>query len=348
MAADVDTIEHELSKFREEWKAEVRQKRHPKDSLSSTSTAAAVTTPAASSATPHVATRGDQKGRHSGRERSIDGAAHVVGAPGPMASPTSTASSALAALNQTQQSAVNSYRRAVEEEQQGHLDEALRLYRQSFRMDSDVDKVYHRLQMLEITAGAQALDIGSGTISTHKGKEGPRPKSSGHAHAESLSAKVPHMTLAALLASFDTADVFEFAPEDEQIGTPFSQTPDEIIILILREFARVRDITSLERFGSINKKARLVSLDRSLWRCVLKLLTVTYSLDSNDAIEIPFILHIFLHKLTSINHLTKWLLNMGRITAGFLWNIRVSVQTVFISLSVTVCSPVLMLCHQYY
>jgi len=84
---------------------------------------------------------------------------------------------------------------------------------------------------------------------------------------------------------FDTSDVFEFAPEDERVGTPFAQTPDEIIILILREFARARDITSLERFASVNKKARLVSLDQSLWRDTVHLTYLPPQIDLDQSLD---------------------------------------------------------------
>jgi len=72
-------------------------------------------------------------------------------------------------------------------------------------------------------------------------------------------------TLSAVVASFPP-DQLTFAPEDELEGVPISMLPDEVIILILQELARVRDVASIERFAAVNRKARVISVDSDVWR----------------------------------------------------------------------------------
>jgi F-box protein 9 len=68
--------------------------------------------------------------------------------------------------------------------------------------------------------------------------------------------------LARLLSAFP--DALKFTPEDEGIPVPLEVLPDELLVFILGHL----DCTALERFATVSKKARVLTLDASLWRCV--------------------------------------------------------------------------------
>jgi F-box protein 9 len=139
----------------------------------------------------------------------------------------------------------------VEAESLGSLDSALQLYRRAFKLDSNVDRAYHRAQA---TASAQET---SSITSTARATVLP-------VVATELSSTTNN-NLAALLATF-SPDLLEFTAENEELGVPLEQIPLELIVLILRELARVKDVTSLERFGASSRKARVISVDSTIWR----------------------------------------------------------------------------------
>lgn len=66
--------------------------------------------------------------------------------------------------------------------------------------------------------------------------------------------------LADLIVAFPP-DV-EFQPDNELQGVPIRVLPDEVIALILRHL----DHTSIERFATVSRKARLLSLHSGIWR----------------------------------------------------------------------------------
>jgi len=67
-------------------------------------------------------------------------------------------------------------------------------------------------------------------------------------------------TLASLLASWPRDLAFE--PENETAPTPLQRLPDELLVLVLRGL----DTATLERFATVNRKARMVTLDSEIWR----------------------------------------------------------------------------------
>ena len=69
-------------------------------------------------------------------------------------------------------------------------------------------------------------------------------------------------TLASVIAGFPH-DV-SFQPEDETQGVPLNMLPDEILVHILL----MVDVTTLERFATVSRKTRLLTLDSGIWRCV--------------------------------------------------------------------------------
>ncbi|KAI0924683.1 hypothetical protein AcW2_005494 [Taiwanofungus camphoratus] len=245
----------ELARFREQWKEEVRKKK----SQSSTPHAAEPGSPAPilppkSNASPIRSSTTS----HTAVTRPSNDVVAVLQKP-----PTDPAS---APLSRTLSRAVEVYRRAVECEQQSNLDEALQLYRTAFRMDSNVDRAYHRVE----------LQMQYATAHTPNGSESQKPRH--HKTTSVSSAGVvdeitrgvkelevarPDMpiaqtgnttvtgTLASLLASWPRELVFE--PEDEKEATPLKRLPDELLVLILRSL----DPAALERFAIVNRKARV-------------------------------------------------------------------------------------------
>ncbi|KIK61815.1 hypothetical protein GYMLUDRAFT_224945 [Collybiopsis luxurians FD-317 M1] len=151
-------------------------------------------------------------------------------------------------LSQNSSSAVAIYRQAVIHEQHGELEEALELYRAAFRKEPNVDRHYEREEKLGGLLAQQIASISS--VSNSKVK---------------LASRVEHGVIASrsldsVLQNFPQQLIFE--PEDEQESVPFNMLPDEMIVNILK----ILDPSSLERFASVNRRARVVTLDSSIWR----------------------------------------------------------------------------------
>ena len=67
-------------------------------------------------------------------------------------------------------------------------------------------------------------------------------------------------TLASFVASWPAGLTFD--PENELEGVPLQKLPDELLVHILM----LLDHTTLERFATVNRKARVVTLDATIWR----------------------------------------------------------------------------------
>ena len=208
---------------------------------------------------------------HPGHRR----ASHETSSPPPIArklAPRGTT----AAMGPALQRAVEVYRKAILHEQRSELDDALRLYRTAFRMDPNVDRAYHLMEDEQ----QRRATVASPPHPPHKAHH-QKTDSSGSAvdnlvhDLEGLGmgpARIPvaHArgdgfvtgTLAGLVASWP--DHLSFEPENEQEGVPIKTLPDEMLLLVLR----LLDHTSIERFARVNRKARVLTLDASLWRSV--------------------------------------------------------------------------------
>jgi F-box protein 9 len=178
---------------------------------------------------------------------------------------------------QLREDALGVYARAVKHEQAGKLDEALRLYRQAFRMDSNVDKMYH----LREERAARTLEATSPTTTPpepHKGKEAVISVRSGsdaiapRAVQTKPPSSVPqHLDrqisglLADIVAGFPQPLSFE--PEDERAPLPVQWLPDELLVHILRYLG----VTTIERFARVSRKARVITLDTTIWRSDISL-----------------------------------------------------------------------------
>lgn len=252
----------ELARFREQWKAEVRERQAATTSgaqsepITGTSTAAArAISPARSDASVKTATLTDAL------SASRRPATYVVaGAP----TVTAHASHGQSHLSPNLVRAVEVYRKAVFHEQHSQLDEALRLYRQAFRLDANVDRAYfieeQRAQERSVVQPVSHKKIPS-TVSVD-GVTRDVQKLEVHKDKSFVTSGF----LAQVLKNFPENLVFE--PEDEKEGLPpMNLIPDELLLQILR----ILDYTTIERFAAVSRKARVLSLDSAIWRDFVQL-----------------------------------------------------------------------------
>ncbi|KIP01887.1 hypothetical protein PHLGIDRAFT_131049 [Phlebiopsis gigantea 11061_1 CR5-6] len=170
--------------------------------------------------------------------------------------------------------ALDLYRRAVTHEQRGELDEALRLYRQAFRSYEDVGRLYDRQESHFLRI--KLVDPSSGP---HPRESQRRSSDMSHVNQdlEKLHAASDFVvgtavtlpanhgivtgTLASIVAQWESL-VLIFEPEDEKQPVHLQSLPDELLVYILHYL----DTSALERFALVNRKARVLALDSTLWR----------------------------------------------------------------------------------
>ena len=242
MVAGEEQETDELRSFRENWRREVEEKKRLQLSRKDpTETAAALpeqsSTPEASSA--------QGSPHHSRVFRSRNDALEV-------------------------------YSRAVKHEQAGELDDALRLYRQAFRTDSNVDKSYHLKEQRVRTL--EAISLAATTV--EENAENMPAVSIMNARSNYVVPGVVHMKppsfpphteqqvfglLASILANFPTPLSFE--PEDERALSPLRRIPDELLVHILSYLSAA----AIEHFALVSRKARTITLDATIWRSDLLL-----------------------------------------------------------------------------
>ncbi|KAG6865162.1 hypothetical protein C0991_004772 [Blastosporella zonata] len=163
---------------------------------------------------------------------------------------------AAAPLPPSLESALNIYRKAVQNEQDGNLDNALLFYRQAFRMDAHVDRVHHREEALAAIVAAQQDPLHKSTASDSLVEELATKLQTSLA----VKPRVTTKTLARLLEDFPANLSFE--PENEEEPVHIQKVPDELLVMFLRKL----DTTSIERFASVSRKARVIALDSGIWR----------------------------------------------------------------------------------
>lgn len=233
MIADEEQETDELRNFRENWKKEVDEKKRLQQSLQDPAEPAAALPE--QSSTPEASSL-----HHSGVFRSRNNALEV-------------------------------YSRAVKHEQAGELDNALRLYRQAFRADSNVDKSYHLKEQR-----ARTLDAISLTATTlEENAENTAAVSTMNAQSTSALPGAVHMKLppsshiterqvsgllASILAQFPMPLSFE--PEDERALSTLQRFPDELLVHILSYLGAA----AIECFALVSRKARVITLDATIWR----------------------------------------------------------------------------------
>lgn len=248
----------ELARFREQWRAEVKQRKAP-------------TRPSQHDAPPSESNASDKAAPAISAEAAKSPSSPTRPLANSVARPHHTAVSAH--VSKGLAAAVEVYRSAILHEESGDLDGALRLYRNAFRTDPNVDKAYRKA---ELRSEAAAL-----AESSHVKR--------GHQHAIShdvrsgeskgmdqiLPVRPKHLAAGSLtnLVSSFPRDV-EFEPEIENEGVPLRLLPDEILVLILKTL----DPLSIERFAVLNRKARVLSLDPAIWRYVVFYVLLSSSL----------------------------------------------------------------------
>ncbi|KAH9852654.1 hypothetical protein C2E23DRAFT_824705 [Lenzites betulinus] len=252
----------ELVRFRQQWLEELRSKKKAPSSQggSSASTSAVIT-----SASTDAAAQPHSPPAHPTTQRRLSHGAQV--SPPPIR--RSSASATQAPIGPALRRAVEIYKNAVQHEQQGQLDEALRLYRTAFRLDNNVDRAYH---MVEEQLKAVTSSAAVSPPQTHHRKtsstagsvdaivEGLKGMELGAPVVRTRGEGVVTGTLASLISSWPAELSFE--AEDPQEGVPISLLPDELLVLVMR----LLDHTAIERFAQVNRKARVLALDGTIWR----------------------------------------------------------------------------------
>ncbi|KAI0654057.1 hypothetical protein C8Q70DRAFT_1030767 [Cubamyces menziesii] len=254
----------ELVRFRQQWLEEVRSKKKAPPSQAQDASPA----PAASSSaeSPEGPAHARAPPAHHSTQRRPSHGAHTA----TLATKRPPATVAPAPFGPALQRAVEVYRKAVQHEQRGELDDALRLYRTAFRMDNNVDRAYHLMEeelhnkasssaqpkvhhrktsstpdaVDALSQGVQSMQVAPGIV--------PVARNRGEGFVTGL--------LASLVSSWPANLTFE--PENEKEAVPINLLPDELLMMILR----LLNHTTLERFAKVNRKARVISLDASIWR----------------------------------------------------------------------------------
>ncbi|KAJ7170499.1 hypothetical protein C8R43DRAFT_981948 [Mycena crocata] len=263
--ADLD----ELARFREEWKREVQQKRNqsvppPKTVQQESKSLPEYDIPedtSSGTATPH---------------------------PGPSSETISGSPTVFAPLSgyfngsnvpSAIRHALSVYKQAVQHEQSGELDQALALYRQAFRMEPNVDRAYHTQELLASIGAAQT----QGVSSTKAGEDFAGVDELGKTLQRALKFKsgdehgvVVTGSLAGLIEGF--SEDLKFEPENEEEPIHLNILPEELLVIIIRKL----DHTSIERFATVSRKARVLTLDPGIWR---ELVVLSYKPPQVDSLE---------------------------------------------------------------
>ena len=264
----------ELVQFREQWRKELEQsfrkaneEQGNNDSLSNTSRPSAQT----STATEPSEGTSSQTVKHPGFSK---GAIPAISLQHRSHGTTNLASNSLVNMSP----AVEIYRLAVQHEQRSELDVALRLYRDAFRKDPNVDKVYHKLEQ-QMRTSASAVAASRHGHTRNRSDSGSIDNVSREVSKPSLTHVAGGMKglLASVLADFPQKLTFE--PEDQRQPVLLNNLPDEIIIICLRCLGT----SAIERFAAVCRKARVLTLESSIWKCVILVLSFHKALLTSES-----------------------------------------------------------------
>jgi F-box protein 9 len=241
MENPIENETEELRRFRDEWRQEVEGRLEHE---SSSSIAASTHAPAKA---VEIISNGVE----------IDGTSHVR------------------LLGSRSSSALDLYTQAVKLEVDGNHNAATALYRRAFRLQEDIDKVYYRSYM---SSELNTRDLNRGVEALSLAQRAPVLKgilfltSNNGANVLShfsVNLKVTSPSLQHILASFPSPEELSFERDMEIRPFVFDKLPDELLVAILQCFVSTADTRSIERFASICRKARIVTLESILWKCVL-------------------------------------------------------------------------------
>ncbi|KAG8749748.1 hypothetical protein FRC14_001130 [Serendipita sp. 396] len=185
------------------------------------------------------------------------------------------------------QTALEFYTQAILLEEQGAHDEALALYRRAFKLDSNVDRAYHRLT-LEREIGGLVNDVGALSLAAHPPSASSNAIKEGYGSMTILddrrsvspkaerrlrdSAPKPHLPNWISTNLFDTQPIsrLQFEAETETEPVHLNKLPDELLLLVLQTILQSADTKSLERFATVSKKARVITTEQGLWRSLVQ------------------------------------------------------------------------------
>ncbi|KAJ3551479.1 hypothetical protein NP233_g13074 [Leucocoprinus birnbaumii] len=278
----------ELARFRAEWKAELAARRQAQKAEKVQGTPSATTLGDSGTTTspgPSTSTGTKQTGlpfdypivrpHKQVKAAPLDGELH----------PAITSDGKVVEQKQGKalKNALSIYKQAVRHEQDGELDDALSLYRQAFRMDAHVDRAYRREEMLHTIATQQAWRTAPPpTVTASMPAAAPmtqplvteRQIDDVTASIQTISIKPQVRTTGQAVVTGDFGTLIAkfleqepnliFKPEDEVHPVTINMLPEEILV----EIIHMLDPSSIETFAQVCKKARVLTLETSIWRRV--------------------------------------------------------------------------------
>ncbi len=255
----------DLESFREKWKAEFAAK-----TKGESATQKPVTKARRPSAVPKSTISKSQK--DGGNDLSSQDEA---GPSSPPAKRLSAQLQAAAQLKPDQQSALDLYEKAVEKETAGLLGESLKLYRQAFRMDDAVGKLYKDKHFP--SAGSAKPPAPKSNLPQKPAaakpaaptKDNPRAAGGGTYETPEAPPEEVAQSTKNLLASFATLSISRAEPPiegAEQPPCPIAELPEELLVRILTSLA-LSDLASFMRSTRTCKRiAYIVMTEDSIWK----------------------------------------------------------------------------------
>jgi F-box protein 9 len=165
--------------------------------------------------------------------------------------------------------AVALYARAVEAEQSGRLNDALRAYRLAFKADDNVDKLYARAMARNAAAAAAAAEVEAQEAADVTAVVDPsapavpdydfRREIQVHPdHGPAAGRREKGLRVLLRAAPADAA----FAPADEALPLPLARLPPELLEPVLSHL----DVAAIEALGATCWRARALTADAGVWR----------------------------------------------------------------------------------
>ncbi|KAH8727045.1 hypothetical protein GQ44DRAFT_704448 [Phaeosphaeriaceae sp. PMI808] len=261
-----DTTESELESFRQKWREEVTAKTKGKATVALTSPTK--TTSSSSKSRPPRSNAPDAASSSHTRQRSLEHvdevAPHVyhdLGEKqhGRRLDETSTETAAALTSGREPTTALEHYEKAVEKESEGRLGDSLGLYRQAFKLDDKVDKLYKAKHFPPsyFKALNKPPSTAPGPASIPKPQD-PNPSNApvtvpntAHHSLHGLSA-----ALQTLISEFTTLSIQAEPPPTDispQLPCPIASVPEEIVVEILLHIA-IQDVASFVRLAQVCKR----------------------------------------------------------------------------------------------
>lgn len=135
-------------------------------------------------------------------------------------------------------------------------------------MDPQVDRLYQaeESKLETLLSGAErrmrAVSISASTSDSVAPSSNAESASFG-SHSVVKKPRGGRESIATILAGFPESLTFQ--PEEETAPTPLNTVPDEVLVLIIRKM----DPSTIEQFATVCRKARVITLDSSIWRSAL-------------------------------------------------------------------------------